>query len=58
MSKAEMFGLSDQLKRLSDCDDPLETMSRMVGLEVFRTTLEEALVYGVAPRPEDRPTIR
>ena len=32
MRQAGLFGLSDQLKRLSDCGDPLETMGRVVGL--------------------------
>jgi len=30
MHQAGLFGLSDQLKRLSDRRDPLETMSRVV----------------------------
>jgi IS5 family transposase len=31
---------------LSDCGDPLETMSRVVDFEVFRPALEKALAYG------------
>lgn len=46
MRQAGLFGLSDQLKRLSDCGDPLETMARVVDFEVFRPTLEKALAYG------------
>jgi IS5 family transposase len=46
MRQAGLFGLSDQLKRLSDCGDPLETMSRVVDFEVFRAALEKALAYG------------
>ena len=46
MRQAGLFGLSDQLKRLSDCGDPLETMSRVVNFEVFRPALEKALAYG------------
>ena len=46
MRQAGLFGLSDQLKRLSDCGDPLETMSRVVDFEVFRPALEKALAYG------------
>jgi transposase len=46
MRQAGLFGLSDQLKRLSDCGDPLETMSRVVDFEVFRSALEGALAYG------------
>ena len=46
MRQAGLFGLSDQLKRLSDCGDPLETMSRVVNFEVFRPALENALAYG------------
>lgn len=46
MRQAGLFGLSDQLKRLSDCGDPLETMSRVVDFEVFRAALENALAYG------------
>jgi transposase len=46
MRQAGLFGLSDQLKRLSDCGDPLETISRVVDFEVFRPTLEKALAYG------------
>ena len=46
MRQAGLFGLSDQLKRLSDCGDPLETMGRVVEFEVFRPALEKALAYG------------
>ena len=46
MRQAGLFGLSDQLKRLSDCGDPLETMSRVVDFEVFRPALRKALAYG------------
>ena len=46
MRQAGLFGLSDQLKRLSDCGDPLETMSRVVDFEVFRPALDKALAYG------------
>lgn len=46
MRQAGLFGLSDQLKRLSDCGDPLETMSRVVDFEMFRPALEKALAYG------------
>jgi hypothetical protein len=35
MRQAGLFGLSDQMKRLSDCGDPLETMSRVVDFEVI-----------------------
>jgi len=46
MHQAGLFGLSDQLKRLSDCGDPLETMNRVVDFEIFRPALEKALAYG------------
>ncbi|WCP15930.1 hypothetical protein sphantq_04420 (plasmid) [Sphingobium sp. AntQ-1] len=46
MRQAGLFGLSDQLKRLSDCGDPLETMARVVDFELFRPALEKALAYG------------
>lgn len=46
MRQTGLFGLSDQLKRLSDCGDPLETMSRVVDFEVFRPALAKALAYG------------
>ena len=46
MRQAGLFGLSEQLKRLSDCGDPLETMGRVVDFEVFRPALEKALAYG------------
>ncbi len=46
MRQAGLFGLSDQLKRLSDCGDPLETMSWVMAFEVFRPALENALAYG------------
>ncbi|WP_343527842.1 hypothetical protein [Sphingomonas sp.] len=36
MRQAGLFGPSKQLKRLSDCGDPLETMARVVDFEVFR----------------------
>ncbi len=45
-----MFGLADQLKRLSDCGDPLETMSEVVNFEIFRPVLEKALAYGEGSR--------
>ena len=50
MRQAGLFGLSDQLKRLSDCGDPLETMSRVVDFEIFRPALEKALAYGDGAR--------
>ncbi|MBV9841411.1 MAG: transposase [Sphingomonadaceae bacterium] len=46
MRQAGLAGLSDQLKRLSDCGDSLETMERVVDFEVFRPALEKALAYG------------
>ena len=46
MRQAGLFELSNQLKRLSDCGDPLETMGRVVDFEVFRKALEKALAYG------------
>jgi len=46
MRQSGLFGLSDQLERLSDCGDPLETMSRVVDFELFRPALEKALAYG------------
>ena len=46
MRQAGLFGLSDQLKRLSDCGDPLEPMSPVVNFEVFRPALKKALAYG------------
>ena len=46
MRQAGLFGLSDQLRRLSDSGDPLETMDRVVKFEVFRPALEKALAYG------------
>lgn len=42
MRQAGLFGLSNQLKRLSDCGDLLETMARVVDFEMFRP----ALAYG------------
>ena len=46
MHQAGLFGLSDQLKRLSDCGDPLETMNRVEDFQIFRPSLEKALAYG------------
>jgi hypothetical protein len=54
MCQAGLFGLSDQLKRLSDCGDPLETMSRAVDFEIFRLALEKTLAYGERAKG-DRP---
>ena len=54
MRQSGLFGLSDQLKRLSDCGDPLETMGRVVIFEVFRPALEKALAY--ERRGQRRPT--
>ena len=42
MRQAGLFGLSDQLKRLSDCGDPLETMGQVVDFEVFQRWLGES----------------
>jgi len=50
MRQAGLFGLSDQLKRLSDCGDPLETMAQVVDFELFRPALEKALAYGDGAR--------
>ena len=50
MRQAGLFGLSDQLKRLSDCGDPLETMGRVVDFEIFRPALEKALAYGAGAK--------
>lgn len=50
MRQAGLFGLSDQMKRLSDCGDPLGMMSRVVHFEVFRPALEKALAYGDGAR--------
>ena len=50
MRQSGLFGLSDQLKRLSDCGDPLETMGRVVNFEVFRPALDKALAYGDGAR--------
>lgn len=50
MRQAGLFGLSDQLKRLSECGDPLETMLRVVDFELFRPALEKALAYGDGAR--------
>lgn len=46
MRQAGLFGLSDQLNRLSHCGDPLETMGRVVDFEIFRPALKKALAYG------------
>jgi IS5 family transposase len=46
MRQAGLFGLSAQLKRLSDGGDPLETLGRVVDFEAFRPALEAALAYG------------
>lgn len=46
MRQKGLFGLSDQLKRLSDCGDPLETIGRVVDFEAFRPALASALAYG------------
>ena len=45
MRQAGLFGLSAQLKRLSDGGDPLETLSRVVDFEAFRPMLEATLAY-------------
>ena len=55
MCQAGLFGLSDQLKRLSDCGDPLETMGRVVDLEVFRPALDDALAYSDGAKGGRRP---
>ena len=46
MRQAGLFGLSAQLKRLSDGGDPLETLGRAVDFEAFRSALETPLAYG------------
>ncbi len=46
MRQAGLLGLSEQLKPLSDCGDPMGTMARVVDFEMFRPALEKALAYG------------
>jgi len=58
MRQAGLFGLSDQLKRLSDRGDPLETMSRAVDFEIFRPALEKAPAYGDGEKGGRPPTIQ
>jgi len=55
MSQVGLFGLSDQLKWLSDCGDPLETLRRVVDFNVFRPALEKALAYGDGARDDPPP---
>ena len=60
MRQAGLFGLSAQLKRLSDGGDPLETLSRVVDFEAFRPMLEATLAYadgakGGQPCPQHGP---
>lgn len=57
MRQTGLFGLSQQLKRLSDCGDLLKTMGRVVDFEVFRPALEQALSYGNGAKGAGRPTI-
>lgn len=45
MRQAGLFGLSEQLKRLSACGDPLEVLGGVVDFEAFRPTLASALAY-------------
>ena len=52
-----MFGLSDQLKQLSDCGDPLETMSRLLDFEIFSPAMKKVLVHGDGQRAVDHRTI-
>ena len=40
-----LFGVSAQLKALSDSGDPLEVLDRVVDFEHFRPLLDEALAY-------------
>lgn len=46
MRQARLFGLSDNLKRLSAYGDTLEELAGIVDFEVFRPALVEALAYG------------
>jgi hypothetical protein len=55
MRQAELFGLSEQLKQLLDCGDPLETIGRVVDFEVFRPALERALAYSDGATVVDHP---
>ena len=50
MRQGGLFGLSVQLKRLSDGGDPLEALGRVVDFEAFRPVLESALAYGDGSR--------
>lgn len=45
MRQARLFGLSDQLRRLSDFGCPLETTGWVVKFKVFRPALEKAPAY-------------
>lgn len=46
MGQPGLFGLSEQLKRLSDDGDPLEVLDATVDFEYFRDWLVEGLGYG------------
>jgi IS5 family transposase len=50
MRQAGLFGLSAQLKRLSDGGDPLVTLVRVLDFKAFRPALETALAYTEVPR--------
>lgn len=54
LRQAVLVGLPDQLKRLSDCGDLLEKMSRVVSFGVFRPALEKALAYDDGVKSEQR----
>lgn len=50
MRQAELFGLSDHLKRLSARGDPLEELGRIIDFEAFRPALTAALAYEDGPK--------
>jgi IS5 family transposase len=57
MHKAGLFGLSDQLKRLSAYGDPLELI-RIIDVEAFHPALVAARAYGdgsQGDRPPNHP---
>ncbi len=45
MKQSGLFGLSDDLKRLSANGDPLEELGHIVDFDGFRPILENALAY-------------
>lgn len=55
MRQPGLFDISRRLEALSSCGDPLERLGRLIDFEIFRTELEEVLVFSSNRQKGGRP---